>query len=628
MIPFFRFRPNSLDEKFSAFSLLSKKNIFSFIIALSFLFFAFATMAVPAKLFVCLVPIFWGIMFWSVQKSWKIRKDAPLLGWSQIYVLMLDISVGFYLFFKFPSLYPNIVEWGSHYTESFPAISLIVALGSIPAAHYIFQWLLRLVEYPIQEFFRNFTKYETIFAISLFLILISALLVCSTQSSVWIAPMNPAFFLLDDPLNPNSICSGTIWGSDCRIYTVPQDEYRLNMFRHPYYSVVFFPFIPFFFLIAGLLWGLGFGVWFYCVAASMAILQIAWWILGGIMLRRMLQDVFNDTCSYAFMLFYLTSFPMIFSFVPERLGLTTFTLLAFLYFRRFSGNIDLSRLSRLDYLTAFAAGGTTLTSLLFPVFVLWRNRKSFRGYIQECFKLIGAWILLAVIWGTFFTPLSVTAQYERFSENFRWIPTTRSWWKPTDETMLKLQTTLKPKTMLKLQTTQDPQQYHQFRQFLHFIESNLFQPDYEIVSNSVYSVHQEEIGKIYIGGGMIIGILCFISCSLYRNFPLIQEMGIWFLFSVGLLGVLGFGSVTNEMTLYTSYFSWAILPLAVLPIYRLLGDKYHQTTAILLVLTVISFASQLQLIWRVTTETDFSAPQTSVEEIQEQVSDLNFLNFS
>ncbi len=542
----------------------------------------------------------------------------------------LDGAAGFYIFQIFSFMYPGLIEKEKAYS-SFSYLSLIVALGALPVIHYVWRWLLILTSASIQDFFRRFTKREIVLSVGLSVVFMGILLITSAQTSVWVAPLNLDFFVSGDAMNPDNICCDVVFGSDCMYYTTLSEVFRVNTFRHPYYSVILFPFFPIYFLLTFLFWLLGFGAWYYSAGMAMATLQIAWWIFTGVMLRRLLLAIVNESCSYAMMIFYLTSFPMIFIFTPERLAFSVFALLMFLYIRRFSGNSDRSSLSKLDYLVAFVAGGATLPSVLFPFFSLWQNRTSVKKCTWECCKFGIAWLVVAGIWNTVFLPLPKDAHYSRFYECFRWMPLTQSWWEPCVERSNSLESTTSSqnkKAVILKTTSLSLREYHQVRQFLHFMEANIYTPEYRITAHGVGNAPASEIKNVSLGVGIVVSVLCVVSILLYRKNFFVQDMGIWFLFSVGILGILGFGSVSNELSLFVPYFSWAIFPLTVLPIYRFWGDKYHQTTAILLVFAVISFASQLQLIWRVTTETDFSAPQTSVEEIQEQVSDLNFLNFS
>lgn len=634
-------------------NLFSRKNVVSFTVAVSALFLALATLVISAKILICLVPFLFGVVFWFMRKNWTYNEDTENTGlplWSKGYLYALDFSTVFYIFQTFPFLYPNFAEAGK-LPVPFHYISLTVAVLALPFIHYAWRWFLRLLTPHLQAFFRRFTRMEIIISVGLFLILVGILITCSSQSSIWLAPKNTDFFISSDAMNPENICCDVIFGSDCRVYTTLREEFKLNTFRHPFFSVVFFPFFPIFVVITVLFWGVGFGAWYYSAAAALAVIQIAWWVLTGVMLRRLLLGIVKESCSYAIMLFYLTSFPMIFTFVPERLTLTTFMLLAFLYFRRFSGNEEMWRLTRLDYLTSFAAGGTTLTSALLPVFSLWQNRKSVKNCVWECVKYGTAWLVVAGIWSTILLPLPENVHYNKYYECFRWMPLTQSWWEPlvehsnkqaesetsseilrntkildsaencesaeipeiqnfsdsTDSSEIaEISHKSESASALSIKTNiKEVEEFHQYRQFFHFMETCFWTPNYSVSPYGVGSVPAAEIGKGYITIGFLVSILAFIGFFLYRKAPFVQEMGVWFLVAVFLVGILGFGSISNEMTLYGMYFSWAIFPLAVLPIYRLIGDRFHQMTVILTLLSVISFIAQLYLIWSVTTQTDF-----------------------
>ncbi len=550
--------------------LFSKENFRTLIISASAMCFAVATMDVPMIFLFGLLPIVLGGFAWLVGKC-ESSKAVALPTWWKFYLFLLDITAFYYFYNAFPRLYPSLADVGK-----FSLIASVIAVGGLPFAHWATRWLIVCALPPVQNFFRRFTKMEAFLASGLFLVLVGILLFCSQKSSVWIAPTNPDFYVVDDPWNQENIYMNTVFGCDCRTYTSIREGCWLNIFRHPYYYYAFFPFLPILFLTAFLLWLSGFGVWYYSVAAAWAILQIFWWILGGIMLRRLLLEVLDGACSYAVMMFYLVSFPMIFVFVPERLILTSFTLLAFLYFRKFTENRDLSRFTPWDYVTAFAATGTTLTSVLMPVFSLWQNRKTVKDFGRELtkFSIIGIMVTL------FLAPYTFNLSYG-LSECFKWTSATK--------------------------TTQNAKEF-QDKQFFQFMESNLFVPDYRITSRGIGSVGTSEIRNRFTYTGMTVCALCFLAWGMYRKIPFVQEMTVWILLAVALLGILGFGAVYNEMTLYVTYFSWAILPMTILPFYKLFGNRYSQMTVTVGVLALFSFIVQLNIIWQVTTQTNFIIP--------------------
>lgn len=551
-------------------NLLSKKNVISFIIASSALFFALATIRIPTKILLCLFPFIFALTFGIMRGKWNLDEEKKMVAlplWGKIYLYSLDLMAIFYLLPRFQTLYPTFTEIEKEYM-SFGWGSLAFVVCAIPFIHIPLRRFMEIVTPHVEDFFRRFTQLETIISVGLFVILMGIFVVSITWFHAW------AQLSIDHVFN----CDPTSYYDLCEVR-------YLSTFRHPFYFFVFWFFTPIIFALATVFWGLGI-LWSHSVIYSIVILQIGLWIFAGVMLRRLLLGIVKESCSYAIMLFYLTSFSMIFVFIQERLILTLFTLISFLYVRQFGKKIDSSQYTPIDYITALSAMGTTLTSAIIPLFSFWQNRKSWKDCVTKCgiFLIIGA-----LLWW-----ISSKPQHLAFSLSgcFKWTSITES--------------------------TQFAREFQEL-QFLHFMESNVFTPDYQITPYEIANTAPEQVGFAYIFTGIVVSVLCLDSLIFYRKNILVQQMGIWLGLAVGLLGIIGFGTVNNEMSLFVTYFSWAILPLAVLPIYRFLGDKYHQTTAILLVFTVISFASQLQLIWRITTETDFSAQKTSVQEIQEQV---------
>lgn len=72
--------------------------------------------------------------------------------------------------------------------------------------------------------------------------------------------------------------------------------------------------------------------------------------------------------------------------------------------------------------------------------------------------------------------------------------------------------------------------------------------------------------------GIIILVLCFISAIVNRKNILTKIAALWSLFSVIILGVIGWGAIENGMVLYSLYFCWAYFILLV-KLVQWLADK-------------------------------------------------------
>ena len=544
------------------------------LLPVSAFFFFFATAAIPFKWLIPSGIAIIMMMVWLLKKEGKKEKINNI--WLRVWLVLMDLTSIFYLLGYFPFLYPSVIEMEASFLgKYFPWLSLwtispctlLICFASIPFVHWAMSWILYWAEPEITTFFNSFSKTETLCSILLFVILAGGLTLVSMKCSVWIAPFNPDIPVVNDPWNPEKIQTNAILGSDCRSFTSFQNCSWLNIFRHPFYSIALFPFLPFYLILTVMLWICGYGVWFYSAALAMAWLQIGWWVMGAVFLRRLIEKITDVFFSYAICVFYAFSFPVIFTFVPERLILTLFTLLAFVYFRQMSVRTDKSRLSAFDFTLASAAVGTTLTSVLIPLFSIWQNKESVHGFLKETvrFSLMGLIVML------FLAPSAFDLSYG-ISECFKW--------------------TSIPGTEKGLISNPD---CHQSAQYLHFLAGNLFPPDVYAKASGLGSASAASIKPFYLWLGGLIGIMSFLGFWVFRKSEFVQTAFFWFLTALLLLGVIGFGARLNEMLLYVSYFSWAILPLCTLPVYRLLG-KYKKTASmIVLLLAFVTFGLNVSL---------------------------------
>ena len=518
---------------------------------------------------------------WLLRKEGK--KERKMNIGLRAWLGLMDLTSIFYLSGFFPSLYPSVIEkeasfWGNHvpWFSSWPIspCTLFICFASIPFVHWAMGWILYWAEPEIKAFFGRFSKTEAACSILLFVTLACGIALGSKETSVWIAPLDPTAekneesFIGIAPWNPEGLRTDVIISSDCRSFTSFRYSCYLNIFRHPFYSIALFPFLPFFLILTGVLWLCGFGVWFYSGALAMAWLQIGWWVLGAVFLRRLVEKVTDVFFSYAIWAFYAFSFPAIFTFVPERLTLTLFTLLAFIYFRQMSARSEKSRLSAFDFALASAAVGTTLTSALIPVFSIWQNKESVPGFLKETVRFS----LMGIVLTFFLAPSTFDLSYG-ISECFKW--------------------TSIPGTEKDLRSSNCNS--HQCAQFLNFLAGNLFPPDVYADANGLHPVTSASIKPFYLWLGGLIGVLSFLGFRAFRKSEFVQVAFVWFLTSVFLLGILGFGSRLNEMLLYVSYFSWAILPLSLLPAYRLFGTHKKLASVTVLLLAVVSFGLNVSI---------------------------------
>ena len=103
--------------------------------------------------------------------------------------------------------------------------------------------------------------------------------------------------------------------------------------------------------------------------------------------------------------------------------------------------------------------------------------------------------------------------------------------------------------------------YNKSYQFTNFIESCFIAPNTTIDSNNTFQL------AIPAGISLIgVALLCIsiISVIINREMLFARICGLWVLFSVALLYIIGWGSPENGMFLYSLYFNWAYFTLVFL----------------------------------------------------------------
>jgi len=591
----------------------------AFLVALSSAFFIFGTARLSAAFVLLVQAVIFFLVYVLICRNGVFPKKKASV-FEIFYLLLLTLTGYSCQIVSLEELYPSIVQKEAEILPAFPfsVLGVILWLGSMPFLFWGWRWIFSWILPDLKRFFTSFSRAETIFAAVLFLLMFGTVFWTSTQTSFLIAPKTAGSFLENSELmqmrgdaawNPERILTDVFFGTDTRTFYSFWNFTWLNIFRHPFYGFAWMPFIPLFLLLTLIFHFCGFGVWFYSAGLASALLQIVWWTVTAVMLRRLVKEITDRSFSFAFMVLYALSFPALFVFFPERLILTTATLAAFVYFRysrqlepgsatplatvsatvsatdsatvsatdltadsaAISTTVSAARLTPADSVWAFAAIGTTLTSALIPVWALWQCRRSFRGFLQEVSRFAVLCTIVFVLLGSCLLDL-----HYGITQCFRWTPHTSE-----------------------VQTQPDVQtqtaDYAQGSQYLHFLHANIFTPNAEITQDRCDSVSPKEISSRVLYTGGAIGILGLLSGIMYRKSQFVQTAFLWSLTAFILLCVLGFGARFNEMVLYVSYFSWAILPLAVLPFYRLLGNRWNQAALLLFGMAALTFGMNAAL---------------------------------
>lgn len=454
---------------------------------------------------------------------------------------------------------------------------LILCAAAIPIAHKALIWCCLQVLPPTKRFFMETSVAERWIAIVATIFMTGLLFYCSSISRILIAPSFediPSDAKIDSCITfPNgatlrlSFLNAKIYEDGLRVTdrvfgldVIHDCSATLNIFRHPYYNLSKSLTVPIVYGIAAVLWTANLGKWCYLMSLSMAFFQILLWVLCGMMVRRLVEDVTDRIFSFAVFFFYVFSFPFLFVFIPERFILSVFLLVAFVFFRgHYRPKENPNRITASDLIWALAAlGATVLAAAAVAIaFIQGCCRKNIRITTME----LGKWLILCAI-PFFFLSFNEIKNFQRdMKETF---------------------TFSSNKSSTELFELQNMYRY------LHFMESNLFFPSvvYPVGELETTPIAQVPTGYFWFGG--IIGIMDLFSAWMYRKSMFIQLALGWILVSLFILAGLGFGAVLEEMTLYVSYFSWAVLPLFCIALYVITKNRFHCATAAVYIMGMVS----------------------------------------
>jgi len=143
--------------------------------------------------------------------------------------------------------------------------------------------------------------------------------------------------------------------------------------------------------------------------------------------------------------------------------------------------------------------------------------------------------------------------------------------------------------------------YNKLYQFTHFFENCFIAPQTEIIINaSNFATFQLSAPQGISLLGVALLCISLVSAIINRNIIFAKACGLWVLFSIALLYVIGWGSPENGMILYTLYLSWAFFVLVFMFFDKLLEKqkiiKYAIYSAILIVMAVININGIIELV--------------------------------
>ena len=416
---------------------------------------------------------------------------------------------------------------------------LPIIILTIPVCCCCFRWLFK----QIVDFFKSLTKFEICFLAISSSLLIAVLFIISSTTSFFVCPVDRELYLSEssneinyniEKLNEeyefdNLIYCDFFFYTDCAPF-VQRHNYdkATDTCRHPFSQYVFFFFTPLFYLTASF-FSLFFHSFVYCTALAIAVVQIFLFDLVGVFLYRLFLRVVNDAFSKLIAVLYVCSFPVIFALCPEKLIFSAFLLVMAVYIGLSESSSPLK-----SFIAQLAAVGATSLSFVPLALINLYNRRTIHSVA----------ILIVVLLVT-------------LCRNFDWI---------------KINTKAIPQ---RISLSQRLNSYFQ-------LESSCFSvPNHEIINTDFEILSSKEKTDLISSrtilvsapscfdecSGVIVFLLGCLSSLMFRQHRIVIIFSFWILLSLIIIGIIGFGIF--ESVLYCSYFSWAIIPLALLPFYWL-----------------------------------------------------------
>lgn len=443
---------------------------------------------------------------------------------------------------------------------------VVASVGSIP-----FIWLLISSGLKfVAQFWRNMDLFERRYFAGGFGFLAVLLLYFASQTSIWTFPIKEGHFVRE--------ISGQIQisGSFMNDVFLDTDTYfgswfandRATSLRHPFYTLhvlSVWPLVMLFYCGIHLFVSSA----FYSMALSFSFTQTLQFLVCGILLLRLVGECTDKNFGRWVAVLWFCSFIAIWSFIPERLIPSLFWLLVAVYYWNTSGTKLFYRL-----VLAILAMGSTLFSFglvtLLPITEVLSRKTIRKLFSPENFLY---WVTLLFAVGAVFSAFKL------------------------DETDL-----LRPvfsATQVKENTLQ----------FSHFMESCVFMP-YWTVEESIESqmsptlavcqVKTPSLPSWILGMGALMFLGCVVSGTIYWRDYFTQCAWLWLAAGMGIMIVLGFGSTLDTMTLFGSYFAWAVLPLSVLWLGRFSEGKWRVLRYAVPMLAVIALGLNLYFLVTVT----------------------------
>ena len=458
---------------------------------------------------------------------------------------------------------------------------------TIPFVYLFHYWLIG----KIVSFIKTLTRREWLCFTGGVIFFVVCLIILANLTSYWVFAVNPEQFIgeidgvmqfqnyscdefFDSDTGQGIFCHT---GRDCSRHPI----YRLHLLVTAAPSALLYC-INHLFFASG----------YYSLALGFAEMQCVFFVLGGILLNRILRSFLKPSTAFLITLFYVCSFTGIWAFVPERIIPSAFWCIAAVYCWLTVKSSEWTRI----LVCLLATGACLLSWGLIVLLVLWTDGKEL---LQKGFRL--SWDLLKqpiCFWVVFLGLLAIHC--------LTIFPMDEGMWSNPAVSITQFQRNSK--------------------QYLHFAKSCVFLPQWQYEThNELRSIHSPVVSQVperdlswttlFVGGTVVLGII--LSTVLWFREPFIQIAFLWFGVSVGCLLLAGFGIVLDTKVLYSPYFSWAILPLSCLWLDKLSIKKLPVSTFCLIVLTLYVFCTNVHFVSKVTNRMKDVYPLIQPEQVKQ-----------
>ena len=474
---------------------------------------------------------FWRICewYWTI---WFSYNTLPFIQWLGDCYPTLK-----YAYFVYPSVFKPITDFAISNFGKVIAVRYLstimlspIIILSMPIIYYGFRWLFK----QIAEFFHSFTKFEKYFLAISSSVLVAILFIVSSKTSFFVYPVNKDIYISE---NSNKLIfhytdGDSFFNADnFQYFNDPRYIHQADSFRHPAYAFAFSFFMPLI-TVLGVMCNFYFTSAMYSYASGTAIVQIFLYLMAGILIKRVYESASNYQFANVILFVYTCSFPVVFVLLPERLIISLFFLVASL--NSIIGKSNGIKSCILSFLAVF----TTSLSIV-PILLTELLNKRWRLLF-----LFSIGFAVLIVQRNFLLNNNNHGINQAFNHTS---------FKTPVENLLN---------------------------FNQFLCSSLIAPNWTYETKTfAYEDNgiEKQFSSIWINQGkrtvcetifgFIILILCVLTFCISFKFRIIQISFLWLFLSILIVGIIGFGHDCS--VLYCSYFSWAIIPLALLPFYWL-----------------------------------------------------------